>query len=244
MIPKKIHWCWFGRGEKPPIVQKCVESWRKYCPDYEIIEWNEDNFDITCNEFVKGAYEQKKYAFVADYVRLAVLYRYGGIYLDSDVEIVQPLDDDFLNHKGFSGFESILSAVTGIMGSEKGFTLFEELLTHYKDLLFTLPDGSLNMTTNTEIITNELLKKGLVLNNNFQIVNGLALYPSEYFCPLDNSTGILHKTSKTYAIHWFSGSWIDERDKRKTKRARILFRLFGKKNVQNLSRIKHKIWGK
>lgn len=244
MIPKKIHWCWFGRGEKPALVKRCVESWEKYCPDYEIIEWNEDNFDVNCNGFVKEAYEQKKYAFVADYVRLAVLYEYGGIYMDSDVEVIRSLDETFLKYKGFSGFESISSAGTGIMACESKFPLFKTLLSYYDNISFLNPDGSFNDTTNTEIITKEFIKRGLILNNKFQIVDDFALFPSDYFCPYDNPTGKLYKTENTYTIHWFSGSWIEKKDMRKIKKTRVLFRIFGKENIQRLSVIKHKIWRK
>lgn len=130
MIPKVIHYCWFGRGKMPELANKCIESWKKYCPEYEIIEWNEDNFDVNCCPYVKEAYESRRFAFVTDYVRLYAMYTQGGIYMDTDVEVVRNLDE-FLGHQGFSGFESETQIPTGIMAGEKGFPLFKDLLAYY-----------------------------------------------------------------------------------------------------------------
>ena len=239
MIPKTIHWCWFGRGEKTELISRCVESWKKYCPDYKIIEWNEDNFDIDSNVYVKEAYKKKKYAFVADYVRLKVLYTYGGIYLDSDVEIIKPLKRDFLKYGGFSGFEAPDRVPTGIMGAEKNFELFNTFLEYYDDRHFVKEDGTVDTTTNVAIITDELLNRGLILNNEFQVIERFALYPREFFCPLEDGTGKMHKTDDTYAIHWFSKTWWDKEDVKKYKRAKVMYKIFGKQVVTKLSQIKN-----
>lgn len=244
MIPKKIHWCWFGRGEKPALVKRCVESWEKYCPDYEIIEWNEDNFDVNCNAFVKEAYEQKKYAFVSDFARVKVLYEQGGIYMDTDMEVIKPLDENLLEQRGFLGFESETSVAAGIIASEREMSLFGSLLSYYKNRTFINEDGTLYNIANPVILTNELLKMGLKLDNRFQQVGDFKIYPSDYFYPLDNSTGKLTKTEHSYSIHWYAASWVDEVDNKKAKRMRFMFRIFGKKNIQRLSRVKHKIWRK
>ena len=177
MIPKKIHYCWFGRNPKPELAEKCIASWQKYCPDYELTEWNEDNFDI-CSAplYVRQAYEHKKWAFITDYVRLYALVNFGGVYMDTDVEVCKPLDE-FLQHQAFSGFEDGINIPTGIMASEKDFPLFKYLLDYYDDVSFVNEDGTLNTVTNVTIITEMCEKKGLIKNNQFQVIDGFALYP-------------------------------------------------------------------
>lgn len=226
MIPKKIHYCWFGRGPKPQLAEKCIASWKKYCPDYELVEWNEDNFDINCCDYVKEAYENRKFAFVTDYVRLYAMYTQGGIYMDTDVEVVRSLDE-FLVHQGFSGFESNTQIPTGIMASEKGFPLFEHLLTYYNDHHFIDENGNMNMTTNVTTITNMLTFKGFIPNGKFQIVEGFALYPRDYFCPLEDATGILSKSENTATIHWFNKSWIPQNRRIRSKITKVFHRYFG-----------------
>lgn len=207
-IPKKIHYCWFGGKPLPEEAKKCISSWKKYCPDYEIIEWNENNFDLESNAYVKEAYSAKKWAFVTDYVRLFAMYNYGGVYMDTDVELVGSLDD-FLKHQAFSGFESSKDIPTGIMACKKGFTLFKEFLDYYKDRHFITDDGSFDLTTNVSIITNICEKYGLKRNNTLQNINGFILYPSDVFCPKNYLTGEIKRTKNTIAIHHFSGSWLD-----------------------------------
>ncbi|WP_094603515.1 hypothetical protein SPSIL_010470 [Sporomusa silvacetica DSM 10669] len=227
MIPKKIHYCWFGYGQKPKLAAKCMESWRKYCPDYELIEWNENNFTINCNRYVKQAYEKKKYAFITDYVRLHALYYHGGIYMDTDVEVVKPLNV-FLQHNAFSGFESPAHVPTGIMACEKKFPLFKELLDYYESKEFINASGEMDMTTNVHIITNTLEKYGLIKDGSLQVVHNFVLYPRDYFCPLDDATGVLYKSSNTHTIHWFSKSWIEPKYRIRSKITRIFHRAFGK----------------
>lgn len=234
MIPKKIHYCWFGGNPLPDDAKKCIESWKRFCPDYEIIEWNEENFDINCNTYVKEAYESKKFAFVTDYVRLYAMCTYGGIYMDTDVEVVKNLDE-FLTHRAFSGFESVNSIPTGIMASEPDYDLFKKLLSYYDDKHFINSDGSYNTITNTVTITEMCKEYGLILNNQYQVLNGFALYPNDYFCPVDHETGILKKTKNTAAIHWFAMSWVDEKDRKKARFTRLLHRAFGAKFIHNVA---------
>jgi len=236
MIPKKIHYCWFGRGEKPKLAIKCIDSWKKYCPDYEIIEWNEDNFDISCNSYVKEAYESRKFAFVTDYVRLFAMYNYGGIYMDTDVEVLKSLDE-FLDNVAFSGFESSQLIPTGIMASEKGFSLYNEFLRYYTDKHFIQEDGTLDNTTNVIIMTDILKKYGLVCDGKFQIVEGWTLYPSDYFCPLNNATGELKKTKNTATIHWFAKSWVSPHSRRISKITKLFHRIFGEQCFDWLKKI-------
>ncbi|MBP3314124.1 MAG: glycosyl transferase [Oscillospiraceae bacterium] len=216
MIPKTIHYCWFGRGEKPELTQKCIESWKKFCPDYEIIEWNEDNFDINSNLYVKQAYEARKFAFVTDYVRLWAMYHHGGIYMDTDVEVRKSLDE-YLHEEAFSGFESKERIPTGIMASEKDFPLFGDLLAYYKDRPFVKEDGSLDLTTNVITITNMLTPLGFAPNGEKQTVAGFTLYPQNVFCPLHKKVDDAVYMKDTATIHWFAGSWKSEASKKREK---------------------------
>ena len=226
MIPKRIHYCWFGKSEKPKLALRCIESWKKYCPDYELVEWNEDNFDTKYNSYVKQAYDYKKYAFVSDYVRLFAMYNFGGIYMDTDVEVVKPLDE-FLMQQAFSGFELPEYVPTGIMGCHKGLVLFEEFLNYYSDKMFIDDHGNLDMTTNTSIITKILENYGLKKDNSYQVIQELALYPRDYFCPYDDATGELLRTQNTHAVHWFSKSWIEPKYRVRSRITRVFHRLFG-----------------
>lgn len=205
-IPKIIHYCWFGKNEKSDLVIKCIDSWKKKCIGYQIIEWNEENFDININSYVKEAYENKKWAFVSDYVRIMVLYKYGGIYLDTDVEILKSLDT-FLDNKLFFGFESIEKISTGIIGAEPNNKFLENILNDYGKRKFII-DNKLDLSTNVDMITNMCKLKGIKLNNLYQIVDGITLYPIEFFSPKDNETGEINVTDNSCAIHYFSGSWL------------------------------------
>ena len=210
-IPKIIHYCWFGGNPLPEMAIRCIESWKKYCPDYEIIEWNEHNFDLDINDYVKEAYEAKKWAFVSDVARLYALVNHGGIYMDTDVEVIKPLDE-LLEFEAFSGFESEKRIPTGIMACGKGHRMFAELLQEYEGEHFKQEDGSLDMTTNVTRITNACLKYGLKLNNQFQCVNGFTLLPKDYLCPKDYETKEINITKNTYTIHHFDGSWHSKED--------------------------------
>ncbi|MBE6068681.1 MAG: glycosyl transferase [Clostridium lundense] len=205
MIPKIIHYCWFGKNEKTELINKCIESWKKYCPDYQIKEWNEDIFDINSNQYVKEAYENKKWAFVSDYVRLHALYNEGGIYVDTDLEIKKNIDK-FLYHKAFSGYESNNSIPTAIMGAEKCHAWIKELLDYYEDRNFILRNGKLDLTTNVRIITDITIKKYNIVLDNTRKTFGcdVNIYPKEYFCKQD-----IKMPKENYSIHHFAGSWLD-----------------------------------
>ncbi len=216
-IPKVIHYCWFGRGEMPELVLKCIESWKKFLTDYDIKIWNEDNFDINENLYVKEAYTAKKYAFVTDYVRLYALYHEGGIYLDTDVEVLKSLDD-FLHHEAFSGFQTPNEIPTGLMAAKPNNKWVEENLLAYTDKRFKRTDGSFDMSANVAMITNISKEMGFKAGGNFhEFGDGVAMYPIEYFCAKDYRTGKLEVTNNTYAIHHFAGSWLPMSSKLKMK---------------------------
>lgn len=191
----------------PELANKCIKSWQKYCPDYEIIEWNESKFDFSCCAYAKEAYEAKKWAFVADYVRLKVMIEYGGIYMDTDVEVVKPLDV-LLKEKAFLGFEEEEYVATAIMACEKNFALFDVFLKSYDERYFLNADGTYDLTTNVVEITNFLLEHGFLLNNREQTIEGLTIYPKDYFSPKNHKTKKIECTDNTYAIHHFAGSWL------------------------------------
>lgn len=209
MIPKTIHYCWFGGNPLPESARAYIESWKRHCPDYEIIEWNESNFDLNWCDYVREAYEAKKWAFVTDVVRLVVLVEHGGIYMDTDVEVLKPLDD-ILQYEAVSGFEAQRRIPTGLMAAQPGSAMFAELLRDYEGAHFRNEDGSYNLTTNVARITQACLKYGLELNNTLQTVNGFTLFPKDYFCAKDYETGKVYVTENTYTIHHFAGSWLSE----------------------------------
>ncbi|PNT91462.1 glycosyltransferase [Clostridium thermosuccinogenes] len=208
-IPKIIHYVWVGGKEKPNKVLKCIESWKKFLPDYEIIEWNESNIDFSVNRYLSQAYQAKKWAFVSDYVRLHVLYKYGGIYLDTDVEIRKPLDK-FLICGAFAGYESPRNISTAVMGACKGHTWIEYLLSYYSDRDFIRKNGTFDLTTNVFTITRMTLEKyEFRPNTQYQLLeDNLYLFPVDWFCAKDYDSGAFNITKNTHAIHHFSGSWL------------------------------------
>lgn len=223
MIPKKIHYCWFGQGKLSSKARKCIQSWKKYCPDYEIIEWNENNFNVNQNEYTKKVYREKKYAFLSDYARLKIIYEHGGIYLDVDVEVVKSFDD-LLNNKAYFGFESEKFTNTGAgFGAEKGNNAVKVLLEQYDQLL----DGTKDTIGCPILNTQALVKLGLKLNNQLQELDDCTVYPSDYFDPYDDLTGRLNKTKKTHSIHWYAKSWLDKKTIIKSILTKPLHRLLG-----------------
>ncbi|WP_138752515.1 glycosyltransferase family 32 protein [Paenibacillus sinopodophylli] len=207
-IPRILHYCWFGRGEKPRKIVKCMKSWEKQLGGFQVIEWNEDNFDISSNRYVREAYEARKYAFVSDYVRLYALYKFGGIYLDTDVEVIKPLDA-FLGHEAFSGFEDERFLQSGTMGAALEHPWIKELLENYDQRSFLLQDGKLDTTTNTAVITEICSRHGLQLNGQYQVLsNGVTFYPRTYFSPYDYIDGGNYISTDSFTIHHFAQSWL------------------------------------
>lgn len=249
-IPHVIHYCWFGRNPLPPLACKCIESWKKYFPDYEIKEWNEDNYDVNKIPYIKEAYEAKKYAFVSDYARFDILYHEGGVYFDTDVEVIRSFDT-ILSNGAFMGCErdgadepssveqkgltcgrlSNRSQVNPGLGIAvaPGLRLYEEILEYYASLSFKNTDGSNNTTTVVEYTTEILKRNGMKNIKEIQKVAGITIYPKEYFSPKDIDTKELTITKNTYSIHHYDASWAEWYDKAAGERGPKLKKFLGDK---------------
>ncbi len=209
MIPKVIHYCWFGGNELPELAKKCIDSWKKKCPDYELKLWDESNFDVQCCDYVKEAYEAKKWAFVSDYARFWILYNYGGVYFDTDVEILQGIDD--IIEKGpFMGFEADgrLNVAPGLgIAADKKNAFYLSILEYYNKIHFILPNGDYNQKPVGEHITRLLENNGLEKRDSVQQINGIYIYPTDFFCPKNVLTGETIITENTRTIHYYTASW-------------------------------------
>lgn len=207
MIPKIIHYCWFGGKNIPQESVSCIESWKKHCPDYRIIEWNDYNYNLQKNDYVKITYSLKKYAFLTDYVRLDVIGQYGGIYLDTDVELLKPLDP-LLHNDGFLGLEEEGRIATGLgFGAIKNHPFILENKKYYEDLFLSNNRKKFEKIICVKVTTDLMCKHGYVINNQIQTVYGMTIYPTDYFCPLKIGTSKLKITQDTYSIHHYNGSW-------------------------------------
>ena len=207
MIPATIHYCWFGRGKMPHKAVNCINSWKKILPDYKLQLWNEDTFDVNGIPYVKEAYEARKFAFVTDYVRLHALYHFGGIYMDTDIEMLKNIDE-LLNLPAFLGFESETEIQTGIMASEPHGEWVQQQLNYYVGKHFLRASNRYDLTTNVETISAIMATHGFAPTNSYQVYNNcLHIFPKDYFCPKSRS-GIITCTQNTYCIHHFEGSWL------------------------------------
>lgn len=257
MIPKVIHYCWFGRNPLPPLAVKCIESWKKYLPDYEIKEWNEDNFNVDMIPYTSEAYKAKKYAFVSDYARFWILYNYGGLYFDTDVEVLKPLDK-IISKGNFMGCErefdkklakqyqqdkngaTALGVAPGLgLGINPGLGLLKELLEEYAMLHFINPDGTYNQKTIVAYTSELLCRHGLQYTDKIQQIADVWIYPKEYFCPIDYQTGIDKRTNNTYSIHHYMASWMTPSQ----KMYKYIVSIFGEQKTHKLSNMlkKYKI---
>lgn len=222
MIPKKIHYCWYGQSRKPLKVRKCIESWRKFCPDYEIIEWNESNTEIIRLSYLQWCIQQKKYAFLSDYIRLYVIEAYGGLYFDTDVEILRSYDP-LLAWSAFFGFETKTLVNTGIgFGAEAHHPIVRQMLQEYHPVM----KKPYRFIGCPHMNTIALRKYGLTGNGAFQILDRAAIFPIDYFNPYDSATGQLHRTENTFSIHWYSASWLPPARRIGSKLMRPCRRLF------------------
>ena len=214
-IPKTIHYCWFGEKEIPKQQKKRMKSWKDYCPEYEIVEWNESNYDVHKTKYISQAYEMKKWAFVSDYARIDIINNYGGVYLDTDVELIKNIDLMLMND-AFCGFELSQYVAYGLgFGSRKNNPILEDIKGYYDNNSFILDNGNLNQTA-CPIVQTEVMKKyGLKCNGEFQIVNGMAVYPSRVLCGMSPISFRVEKDPLyTYAIHHYEGSWVVDKQEK------------------------------
>lgn len=216
-IPKVIHYCWFGGNPLPKTAKKCMDSWKKYCPDYKIVRWDESNFNVKCTPYCEKMYNEKKWAFLSDYARLKIIYEQGGVYLDTDVELVKPLDD-LLHNNCFMGIDTTFMVSNGLgLGAEKGTAFIKENLNFYDSINLSEQKTPL---INSPITTDLLRKKGNLNteSNDIQNVAGVTIYPPEYFCAKHTHTGEIVITPNTYAIHHFTLSWASDEERQNTKK--------------------------
>lgn len=227
MIPKAIHYCWFGKQKLPEEYKNYMESWRKYCPDFDIVEWNEDNFDVSSNIYCYEAYIAKKWAFVSDFARLKIIYENGGIYLDTDVEIIKPLDDLIQENKAWIGFQNKEQINTGLgFGAERHNHCIKQMLDIYKDRHFKKIDGNFDLTPcpvfNTIALKRYGLKTGKKYCNSIQYLPDMHIYPIYAFNPMDPDTLKLNVTGNTYSIHHYTASWISPHQKKIRKIKKVI----------------------
>lgn len=239
-VPKVVHYCWFGGKPLPKSAQKCIASWRKYLPDCEIREWNESNFDVNAIPYTREAYERGKYAFVSDYARFYVLYRHGGLYFDTDVEVIRPMDD-IVARGAFMGIEQSVES-TGVnpglgLAAEEGMEIYKTILDYYATLHFVDEQGVQFPGTVVKHTTDVLNRYGFVAENRVQEVAGVTIYPNDWFNPLDDATGRLTVTDNTRSIHHYSKTWIDNYGPCRIWITRRLHRIFGVYGLQRLKKM-------
>ena len=226
MIPKKIHYCWFGRGEKPKLAKKCIASWKKHCPNYEIIEWNEDNFDLDYNAYTRYCYDNKKWAFLSDFARLVVVAEHGGIYFDTDVELLKR-PDELLQYEAFYGFENDRNIATGLgFGTEANHPTILAMKARYEEIGPNV-DGSYPMIVCPALNTEALMPFGLRLDGTRQNIAGAEILPADWLNPYDDPTGRLNKTKNTVSVHWYSKSWMSKGKIIRSTLTKPLHRVFG-----------------
>lgn len=227
MIPKIIHYCWFGGKPLPELTQRCMLSWKQYCPDYQILRWDESNFNYQKRRYTMEAYQAQKWAFVSDVARLDVVYQYGGFYLDTDVELIRPLEDLRIN-TCFMGLEQNGYVNTGLgFGSEKGNNFIAANLALYDTICFTKNDGSYNLTPCVQYTTQCLEKYGPIRKEKIQTLGPVTVYPATYFCPMLRSDGKVDVQPQTVSVHWYNASWCTNDDKKIAEHARFAYTYFG-----------------
>ena len=232
-IPKIIHYCWFGGNPFSKMEKECIESWKKFCPDYEIMRWDESNVDLSESPYAQEAFANKKWSFVSDYVRNVVIYKYGGIYLDTDVKLIKSLDD-LLELKAYAGIEDPWTVNTGLgFGSEKNNPIVKEFISDYLTMSYLDENGDVNGIIQPELTTKVLVKHGFKLyQNEKQQVENFTIFPIDYFCPYDIRVNKMKITPNTYSIHYYNASWYTEEQKKARKiltRRRKLERIIGKR---------------
>ncbi len=241
-IPKIIHYGWFGRKEKSKFICKCIATWKKYLPDYEIVEWNEDNFDLKNHPFAREAYEAGKYAFVSDYVRVYTIYHYGGIYFDTDIEVREDFSDKLRGARFVIAFELPQTLMTGFFAAEKGNMAVKEILDYYQGLHFYNEKGEMRLTPNPLIFARETAKFGLEFNGKYQeIGDGMRIFPNEIFGGYNVYDMVYTITENTVLVHHYTASWRTIREEIPVKTKKLLLKLFGVEFFRFMRRVKHKL---
>lgn len=227
MIPKTIHYCWFGKNPLPELALHCIESWKVFLPDYEIIQWNESNYNVKKIPYIEQAYDAKKYAFVSDYARFDILYEYGGIYFDTDVEVIKPLDD-IINRGPFAGLEDPGAINAGLgLGARVHESIYQEILDSYTNDRFIKSDGSMNLYTIVERVSSIFSQYGFTKENKNQIIKDISIYTKDYFCPKNYRTFEINITKNTYSIHHYDASWVSKFHKKYITTTEKLCKCFG-----------------
>ena len=237
MIPKRIHYCWFGNNLKPRLIQKCIASWKRFLPDWEISEWNETNYDVTKNAYIAEAYKQKKWAFVVDYARFDILNQYGGVFFDTDVELLKPIPDSFLAYQAFTGFESDETVNPGLVyASQPDQSVLQAIMSTYEHKQFGEKING-RMENIVDIVTGVLDVKGLKKNNSFQVIEGIAVFPKEYFCCFNHETQAFEIGSETISVHHYAASWSPWYRRVYFRTIKYAARMLGKERYLKLKRM-------
>ena len=237
MIPKIVHYCWFGNNPKSKLIKKCIASWKKHLPDWEIIDWNESNYDVYKNDYISAAYKEQKWAFVVDFARFDILNQHGGVFLDADVELLKPIPDKFLEHEAFTGFETGRTVAPGlIFAAIAGHPMLAKIIEAYGEKKY---GEKINGKTETivDIVTDILDKSGLIKNNSIQNVNGIVIYPQEYFCCFNHETQNFEIVEETISIHHYVASWSTWYRKAYFRGIKIAAKVLGKERYLRLKRI-------
>ncbi len=243
-IPKIIHYGWFGRGKKSKLIENCIASWKKYLPDYEIREWNEDNFPFADFPFAREAYEAHKYAFVSDYLRVYVLYHYGGIYFDTDVEALRNFEDKLERAEFVVAFERLDALMTGFMAAVPGHEIMRRFLAYYDSVGFYDEKGEMRLTPNTNLLGKLAAEFGMIPNGKYQeLAEGIRIYPNEVFGGYDVYNMLYTVTENTVAVHHYTASWRSPFEKMSLAFKKLFLKLFGIETYRVMRKLKHKIKG-
>lgn len=243
-IPKIIHYGWFGGKEKSKFINQCIGTWKKFLPDYEIKEWNEQNFNMETHLFAKEAYAAGKYAFVSDYLRVYVLYHYGGIYFDTDIEILENFDNKLVNASFVMAFEQPDTLMTGFMAAGRENPVIKQFLAYYDNLSFYDENGAMRLTPNPDILAGIATNFGIVFNGQYQESGeGIRIFPNEVFGGYDVYNMVYRITENTVLVHHYTASWRTFREKMLIKSRKTFLKLFGAKAYRKMRRLKHMIKG-
>jgi len=238
---KKIHYIWLGGNPKSRLMKKCIKSWHKYMPDWEIVEWNESNLNIDINTYCRQAYDAKKYAFASDVLRFDILYREGGLYFDIDVKMLKSFEPLVKDHEAFCGFENKDRLGPGLVlyAKNPGNPIFKDVFELYNNLSFINDDGSYNLKVVGDYFYDVVSKYGIALDNNLQKTDYMTVFPSEYFCPTDGIRSIDNYSSNTYSVHLYAGTWVNKKKRSEDGIRKFFYTVLTPKGVKILKKIVH-----